>query len=291
MKTMKISFFPRPVHVFFSLKCSPPHVHNESRNDQGPSHIPPRIRGFLARSGMLPRVFSTVQITETIPRKRENFYDTRWGGGEDTYKATFPVTFLKLTHRTRVKVEIKHPWNIYPASILSSLSLLPVDPLFSPPILFEFQPSKRITAGSRCYKGLVFKILFHIWPSWKKRQQEICCSRQSHFSQVNHSRSMRNRWIRIIPLIPGSVRCRRRSILFLLFFLFSVFNLEEENLIKCGGKFFPFFFSILFYSLVLFFFYRRKENFIRKINARWKIYFPLEESCNLSLASLICIHF
>lgn len=121
MKTMKISFFPRSVHVFFSLKCSPPHVHNESRNDQGPSHIPPRIRGFLARSGMLPRVFSTVQITETIPRKRENFYDTRWGGG-DTYKATFPVTFLKLTHRTRVKVEIKHPWNIYPASILSSLS-------------------------------------------------------------------------------------------------------------------------------------------------------------------------
>lgn len=192
MKTMKISFFPRPVHVFFSLKCSPPTCITSlvTIKDQAIFHH--RIRGFLARSGMLPRVFSTVQITETIPRKRENFYDTRWGGG-DTYKATFPVTFLKLTHRTRVKVEIKHPWNIYPASILSSLSLLPVDPLFSPPILFEFQPSKRITAGSRCYKGLVFKILFHIWPSWKKRQQEICCSRQSHFSQVNHSRSMRNR--------------------------------------------------------------------------------------------------
>lgn len=121
MKTMKISFFPRPVHVFFSLKCSPPTCITSlvTIKDQAIFHH--RIRGFLARSGMLPRVFSTVQITETIPRKRENFYDTRWGGG-DTYKATFPVTFLKLTHRTRVKVEIKHPWNIYPASILSSLS-------------------------------------------------------------------------------------------------------------------------------------------------------------------------
>lgn len=243
------------------------HVHNESRNDQGPSHIPPRIRGFLARSGMLPRVFSTVQITETIPRKRENFYDTRWGGG-DTYKATFPVTFLKLTHRTRVKVEIKHPWNIYPASILSSLSLLPVDPLFSPPILFEFQPSKRITAGSRCYKGLVFKILFHIWPSWKKRQQEICCSRQSHFSQVNHSRSMRNRWIRIIPLIPGGVRCRRLSILFLLFFCFQ-FGPWGRKFNQVRQIFsFLFFYSFLFprpiYEKKIFFFIDAKRISLEK---------------------------
>lgn len=289
MKTMKISFFPRPVHVFFSLKCSPPHVHNESRNDQGPSHIPPRIRGFLARSGMLPRIFSTVQITETIPRKRENFYDTRWGGG-DTYKATFPVTFLKLTHRTRVKVEIKHPWNIYPASILSSLSLLPVDPLFSPPILFEFQPSKRITRDLVVTKGLFSKFYFIFGRAGKNVNKKSVVRAKATFhrsiiaDQCEIVELESYLWYLVVCDVVGYR-------FFFFFFFFFVFNLEEENLIKCGGKFFPFFFSILFYSLVLFFFYRRKENFIRKINARWKIYFPLEESCNLSLASLICIHF
>lgn len=197
------------------------------------------------------------------------------------------MTFLKLTHRTRVKVEIKHPWNIFPLLFfhLSGWST------FFPSNFIRVSTVETNYHGISLYKGLFLKFYFIF--GWAEKT-----SRRNLFAPVFIvvRRSMRNRWIRIILwyLVYDVVDYR---FFFFLSFFFSNLDHEEENLIKFGGKFFSFFFSILFYSLVLSikkdFFYRHKENFIRRITFVGKFIFHSKTrvSCNLSLASLICIHF
>lgn len=147
------------------------------------------------------------------------------------------MTFLKLTHRTRVKVEIKHPWNIFPLLFfhLSGWST------FFPSNFIPVSTVETNYHGISLYKGLFLKFYFIF--GWAEKT-----STRNLFAPVFivFRRSMRNRWIRIILWYLVYDVVDYRFFFFLSFFFQFGPRGRKFNQVRRQIFFFLLFYSFLF---------------------------------------------